>query len=258
MPLVKTDGIVLRTTDFSETSQVVALCTRDCGQVHLLAKGSRRPRKDGRGPFDLLTKCDVVFIKRPRGGLYTATDWSVMRTYRRLREDLDCLYAAMHACELVLATTHEADGDDGVFGPMEGLLDALDRGEEPAESRLRFGVALLRAIGLAPCVDVCSQCGRGLDSRPRFSARSGGAVCNSCGGVDASSCAVSRGALAVLSRLMASSQQGGTGVVVSAEQRREIDRALKEHWEYQIGRALRTAKYVIGVDSRSQNPERAT
>ena len=55
MPYHRTSGVVLRCTDYSESSQVAAILTPDLGQIHALAKGTRRPRKDGRGALDLLT-----------------------------------------------------------------------------------------------------------------------------------------------------------------------------------------------------------
>ena len=47
MPADKTLAIVLRVIDFSESSCVVTLFTRDFGKLTGLAKGARRPK----GPF---------------------------------------------------------------------------------------------------------------------------------------------------------------------------------------------------------------
>ena len=43
MSLEKTDAIVIRLVDFSETSCVVTLFSRDYGKIAALAKGARRP-----------------------------------------------------------------------------------------------------------------------------------------------------------------------------------------------------------------------
>ena len=44
----KTDAIVIRMVEFSETSLVVTLYSREFGRISAIAKGARRPR----GPFD--------------------------------------------------------------------------------------------------------------------------------------------------------------------------------------------------------------
>ena len=58
------DGICLRVTDFSETSQIVGMFTRRHGLVPLIAKGSKRGSKRNvvSGPLDLLTSGEVVFV----------------------------------------------------------------------------------------------------------------------------------------------------------------------------------------------------
>ena len=44
----KASALVLKLVDFSETSLVVTLFTREFGKVQALAKGGRRPK----GPFE--------------------------------------------------------------------------------------------------------------------------------------------------------------------------------------------------------------
>ena len=44
----KTEAVVIRHVDFSETSKVVTLFTRDFGKISALAQGARRLR----GPFE--------------------------------------------------------------------------------------------------------------------------------------------------------------------------------------------------------------
>ena len=242
--MIKTSGIVLRVFDYSETSQVAYLCTEGHGQVHLLAKGSRRKRKDGRGPFSLLDQCQVVYIRRAGGGLCIATDWLATRVYRRLREDLGALYAALFAAELTLATTHEEEDGGEYFKLLEGFLAALNHGRDPDPARLRFEVGLLDALGLLPEFTTCAECGRSLGRMARFSAAAGGAVCSDCGMADAEATGLSQGSLAALRRL-ADRRAGEARVVLSAAQTQEIDRALKDHFEYQLGRPLRTAGHVV-------------
>ena len=64
------EGICLRVTDFSETSQIVGMFTRGHGVVPLIAKGSKRTSKKNvmSGPLDLLTGGEVVFVPE-RGGV---------------------------------------------------------------------------------------------------------------------------------------------------------------------------------------------
>ena len=95
--------MVLRCTDYSESSQVAAILTPDLGQIHVLAKGTRRPRKDGRGALDLLNYCDLVLAQRPPGQLHILAEWSLREMFPRLRASLGCIWAACYAVEVALA-----------------------------------------------------------------------------------------------------------------------------------------------------------
>lgn len=192
----------------------------------------------------MLDQCQAVYIRRPAGGLYIATDWSVTRVYRRLRADLDAFHCAMFAAELALATTHEEEEGGEVFDQLDEFLGGIDGDVDVDPRRLKFEVGLLGALGLMPEFDRCADCGRDLGPMVRFSAASGGVVCADCGAADSTATAVSQGALAALRRL-AGRRRGQIRIVLSDAQTREIDRALKDHFEYQLGRPLKTARRVV-------------
>jgi len=69
-------GICLRVTDYSETSQVVHFLARGCGVVHLLAKGTKRPKSRSGGAIDLLAEGDLVFTTRSSGALGTLIEFT--------------------------------------------------------------------------------------------------------------------------------------------------------------------------------------
>ena len=60
----QTPAIVLRTIEFSETSLIVTMLTREFGQVAAIAKGARRPKSSFEGSLDLLAVCRVVVLRK--------------------------------------------------------------------------------------------------------------------------------------------------------------------------------------------------
>lgn len=64
MPAEKTLAIVLRVVEFSETSCIATLFTRDFGKIGALAKGARRPKSPFDSALDLLAVCRIVFIDK--------------------------------------------------------------------------------------------------------------------------------------------------------------------------------------------------
>ena len=243
MAYLRTRGVVLRCTDYSETSQVVAVCTRDTGQVHLLAKGSRRPHKGGGTPLDLLTHCDLVISRRRAGSLHLLTGWSLRECFPSLRRNLRLFWAAFNAAEVALAFTSENPED----GPVaDHVIDLLRRMEETGDARLPlflFLTQLLKTVGNAPVTEVCAQCRRPLFGRTRFSPAAGGALCPDCAVADPLAFGISRGALAIMARL-ASRGAEGAAVRVTSDQAMEIQRAFKEQIQYHLGKSLRTARFI--------------
>ena len=78
---IHTRGLVLRRTDWSESSQIVTVDTRDHGIIDLLAKGSRRIARRSSSfaePLDLGGWYDLVYRPR-RADLHLAVEARVRR-----------------------------------------------------------------------------------------------------------------------------------------------------------------------------------
>jgi len=243
LPYVRTCAIALRCTDYSDSSQVVAAIAPDLGQVHFLAKGSRKPRKDGRTALDVLTHYDAVLSVRKPGQLHLLTEWDVREAFPVLRTDLARFWAAWHAAEAALVCTSENPDDGPVHGALAELLHSLQSGEETWLALLKCLATILKATGHEPRTDRCAQCGRALYGPTRFSPRIGGALCGDCLAADPAAIPVTRGAFAAMSRLTAAGTPTAR-LKLGRAQRAEIQRAFAEQIQYHLGRPLRTLRFV--------------
>src|SRR6266568_2502975 len=109
MPAEAALAIVVRTTDWSDTSRIATLWTREFGKVRALAKGGRRLRSNFESALDLLTVCDIVLLRKTSGGLDLLTEAQVVRRFPRLSNDLPALYAGYYIAELLSDWTEEYD-----------------------------------------------------------------------------------------------------------------------------------------------------
>src|SRR5215217_8631860 len=96
MPAEKAVGLVVRTTDWSETSRIATIWTRELGKVRVLAKGGRRLKSNFENALDLLTVCSIVLLRKSSGGLDLLTEAQVMQRFPRLRGDLAALYGGYY------------------------------------------------------------------------------------------------------------------------------------------------------------------
>jgi DNA repair protein RecO (recombination protein O) len=77
-------ALVLYAVDFSETSSVVTLFTREFGKIRGLAKGARRLKGPFESALDLLAISRIVFLRKSPGSLDLLTEAQVVRRFPRL------------------------------------------------------------------------------------------------------------------------------------------------------------------------------
>src|SRR3954453_13705228 len=101
MSLEKAEGLVIRGSDFSETSRVVTLWTRELGKVRALAKGARRLKSSFENALALPPGCSIGLIRKSSGSLDLLTEAQVRERFSPLRHDLQALYGAYYTAELL-------------------------------------------------------------------------------------------------------------------------------------------------------------
>src|SRR5260370_2761708 len=125
MPSEKALGLVLRTTDWSETSRIATLWTREFGKVRVLAKGGRRLKSSFENALDLLTVCSIVFLRKSSGSVDLLTEAQVIMRYPLLRTDLTALYAGDDVSEFPSDRAHENDPHPLQFDTARPTLPLL-------------------------------------------------------------------------------------------------------------------------------------
>ncbi|MFO0798853.1 MAG: DNA repair protein RecO [Gemmataceae bacterium] len=177
-------ALVVRGTDWSETSRITTLFTREFGKLRGLAKGGRRLKSSFDCSFDLLTVCRIVFLRKAQGGLDLLTEARMEEQFPALRDNLAALNAGYYVAELLSDGTQDYDPHPELF---DAVLDTLRKlgepGEPPADAVTRFELVWLKELGYRPRLDVCTGCGKAVPgdvARVWFSPAAGGVVCTRC------------------------------------------------------------------------------
>ncbi|QEG40341.1 DNA repair protein RecO [Roseimaritima ulvae] len=185
----KSDAIVLRTIEFSETSLVVTLLTRDFGKLGTLAKGARRPKGPFEGSLDLLALCRVVLIRKAGDTLDLLTEAKLERRFRATElayldahQRLQRLYAGYYVAEMIRHWTDEGDPHPELFDLTLATIQRIDGDAPLAASLLFFELQALRLLGHAPGTQQCVACGGPLPTAgaQTFGLLAGGALCDRC------------------------------------------------------------------------------
>jgi DNA repair protein RecO (recombination protein O) len=179
----KATALVLRTTDWSETSRIATLWTREFGKVRALAKGGRRLKSSFESALDLLSVCCIVFLRKSSGSLDLLTEAQVTQRFPRLRTNLAALYAGYYIAELLGDWTEDYDPHPLLFDEALAALNDLGASGVPTGTRLaRFELVFLRELGYSPVLRTCASCDAPLEPGMQlgFGPSAGGALCPAC------------------------------------------------------------------------------
>ena len=245
MPAERATALVVRTIDWSETSRIATLWTREFGKLRVLAEGARRLKSNFEVALDLLSVCNVVVIRKSSGGLDLLTEAQVAERFPKLRTAMPALYAAYYVAELLSEGTEDIDPHPVLFdATLTALRELGDAGSQTGLRLAAYELTWLHELGYSPALDACASCGRAVGGRPPFSAAAGGVICPSLRPVQRDRRALTPTTLAALRALKQDGDAWRTewGPAVRAELRR----VLGQYVTYRLGRRLRTLPYVTG------------
>lgn len=239
----KTDGIAVRVSPFSRTSLVVTWLTPGHGKVATAIKGAVRPKSAFLGQVDLFYACEVVYYVRARNDLHIIKECSPLKQRAPLRRDWRACVCASYMCDVVTRATLSGSAAPDVYQLLDAVLDSLSVQGAALTVVFWFELRLLGALGLAPRLQRCLQCGRelvGLGRETRFSVARGGALCSGCAGRRPEDTVVlSPDVLAILSNWQgAEAPHVPRNTRCAPRQLREIGRMLGEFVRYHLDAAL--------------------
>jgi len=179
----KATALVLRNIEFSETSSIVTLFTREFGKLRGIAKGARRPKGPFESALDLLALCRIVFVRKSSDALDLLTEAKLERRFRAAPRNLSSLYAGYYVAELLNELTDDDDPHPELFDAAIATLAALGQPTvSVAGVTLHFELSALRLVGHLPRLDACAECGEPIATggRVAFGQMSGGVLCMRC------------------------------------------------------------------------------
>jgi DNA repair protein RecO (recombination protein O) len=178
----KTTALVIRQADWSESSRVVTLFTRDFGKISVVAKGARRLKSAFEAGLDLLSECRIVFLRKSSSSLDILTESQLQKRFSPAAGSLKALYAGYYLCELLNGLTEPYDPHPALYDVCVETLARLSCDVDPLLPLTRFELVLLREMGQLPEFDACLACDKPVHEETSFSfwVSQGGLLCADC------------------------------------------------------------------------------
>jgi DNA repair protein RecO (recombination protein O) len=243
MSLEQATALVVRGSDWSESSRIVTLWTREFGRVRALAKGGRL-KSNFEVALDLLTVCNIVFIRKSSGGLDLLTEAQVEERFTNLRTDLPAFYAGCYVAELLSDLTEDYDPHPLLFdAALQALREFGGLGKLSGLRLLAFELTLLGELGYSPALRGCAVCQKPVEAGS-FGATAGGVLCPTCRLKERDARPLSPGAWSTLVALQDDPTQWRREL--SDRIRTELRQHLGLYVSTRLGRRPRLLPYLTG------------
>ncbi|MBN1588954.1 MAG: DNA repair protein RecO [Pirellulales bacterium] len=246
MPAEKATAIVLRTIDFSETSLVVTLYTREFGKVGALAKGAKRLKGPFESALDLLAVCRIVFLRKSSESLDLVTEAKLVRRFRPPGRDLAGLYGGYYVAELLSGLTHDYEASPELFDLADQTLAELATGKAVGRRVARFELSLLRLLGQLPSLERCGECGVAVEpsGRVHFGHLSGGVLCTRCRDGKTHVASISANVLRAMSQLADRDDRRWRRLEIDARTGGQLRGVMNHYMAHVLGKKPRVQAYL--------------
>jgi DNA repair protein RecO (recombination protein O) len=182
VPAVVTPAIVLHVQNYSESSRILRLATREAGVQSVMARGARASQRRFGSAVDLFAEGEVQYEARPGRDLHTLARFDVTRSRAALGGSLARFEGASALAEVMLRVAADDGAPSDAYDALRDGLDAIAGDADATVAAVRAIWRLLGAIGFTPALESCVDCDRELPAAldVSFSAESGGVLCQAC------------------------------------------------------------------------------
>ena len=177
MKIESVEGIVLTETNYSESSKILNVLTKEYGLIGIMSKGCRNLKSKLHGVSRKLIY-GTFHIYYKEKGLSTLISVDVINSFSKTVMDLDRISYASFILDLTNQVVKQTDSCE-IFELVKDTLIKIEEGLNPIALTNILELKLLDYLGVSPSIDACSHCGsdKGIIT---LSSDSGGYVCKEC------------------------------------------------------------------------------
>lgn len=239
------DGIVLSETNYSESSKILNVLTKEYGLIGVMSKGCRNIKSKLRGVSRKLVY-GTFHVYYKENGLSTLICVDLISSFSNIVMDLEKVSYASFMIDLVLQVVRE-NNDADIFDLFSSVLLKLEDGFSPVSLTNILEVKLLTYLGVSPCLDFCSNCGSDKEI-VTISADMGGYVCRNCYHNEG---IVSEKTIKMIRLFYYVDVKNITKLEVSNEVNKEIGMFLEQYYDKYTGIYLKSKEFIKRINQLS-------
>ena len=174
---LKTKGIVLSETPYSETSKILNILTSDYGLIGVISKGSRNVKNKLRGVSNKMNYGEYT-INYKENGLSTLIEGTLIDSFKNIYTDMKKAMYTFYLMDLVYQVLKENNHKE-IFNLLVPALVKINNDLSPELISNIVEIKLLDYLGVSLNLSECVLCGES-DNLLTIDLTSGGVICKNC------------------------------------------------------------------------------
>ena len=177
MQTLKVKGIVLTDTNYSESSKVLNIMTKEKSLIGVISKGCRNYKSKLRSTSTKLTY-GYFYINYKENSLSNLLEVDIIDELKTIKTDLKKIGYTTYLVDLARQVMKQNDNDK-IFDILEASLLKIEKGFDPSLITNIAELKYLSYLGVKPILDKCSICGNTKDI-VTVNSDAGGYICKNC------------------------------------------------------------------------------
>ena len=242
MKIESIEGIVLSETNYSESSKILNVLTKEHGLIGIMSKGCRNMKSKLRAASRKLIY-GTFHIYYKENGLSTLIGVDIINSFSNTMMDLEKISYASFILELsnqVVKQTEESE----VFDLLKDSLIKIEEGLNPMAITNILELKYLDYLGVSPSIDACAHCGSNKQI-VTLSSDAGGYICKECYQNEP---IVSEKTIKMIRMFYYVDINNITKLDVSKEVSSEINRFLDDYYDRFTGLYLKSKDFIKKIN----------
>jgi len=177
LDVVKVEGIILSYTNYSESSKILNVYTKQYGRIGILSKGCRSIKSNLRVVSDKMAYGYFNIYYKPNG-LSSLISVDIINGFNNIKKDIEKISYAAYIIDLISQVEKETKSKD-LYDILISSLIKIEDGLNPKVITSIVEFKCLSYLGVLPSIDACVICGN--DKKIiTIDGDKGGFICQNC------------------------------------------------------------------------------
>ncbi|MEG1597166.1 MAG: DNA repair protein RecO [Bacilli bacterium] len=243
MKIICVEGIVMSETNYSETSKILNVYTKELGIIGIMSKGCRSLKSKLRSVSGKLIMGKFnIYYKENSLSILISVD--VLNSYLEIRKDINKISYASYLLDLTTQVFKQSNSEE-IFELLINGLEKINNNIDALVITNIIEIKMLEYLGVLPIIDSCSKCGNDKLIKT-ISVLDGGYICQNCYDGEY---IYDEKAIKLIRMFYLVDLKNVNKIDISDKIKKQLNKFIKEYYEEYTGLYLKTKKLVSILDN---------